>query len=84
MIKIKNGVFAVEGSKSEICAELSTIIHELYEGKALSKKEIEKSMQLAFLSESELEEERKKAKKEFEQTKKEAIEKISELIKELL
>ena len=84
MIKIKNGVFVVDGSKSEICAELSTIIHELYEGKALSKKEIEKSMQLAFLSESELEEEMKKAKKEFEQTKKEDIEKISELIKELL
>ena len=84
MIKIKDGRLEVEGSKSEIYAELTTIIHELYEEKTLSKKGIEKSMRLAFLRESELEEERKKAKKEFEQAKKEAIEKISELIKELL
>ena len=30
MIKIKDGRLEVEGSKSEIYAELTTIIHELY------------------------------------------------------
>lgn len=74
MIKIKDGVVDAEGSKMELYVELSTIIHELYERKKLSKEEIEEGMKLAFLSESEL----------MEKIKKEAIEKISELIKELL
>jgi hypothetical protein len=74
MIKIKDGVVDVEGSKMELYVELSTIIHVLYERKKLSKEEIEEGMKLAFLSENEL----------MEKIKKEAIEKISELIKELL
>lgn len=74
MIKIKDGVVNVEGSKMELYVELSTIIHVLYERKKLSKEEIEEGMKLAFLSENEL----------MEKIKKEAIEKISELIKELL
>ena len=74
MIKIKDGVVDVEGSKMELYVELSTIIHVLYEREKLSKEEIEEGMKLAFLSENEL----------MEKIKKEAIEKISELIKELL
>lgn len=74
MIKIKDGVVDVEGSKMELYVELSTIIHVLYERKKLSKEEIEEGMKLAFLSENEL----------MEKIKKETIEKISELIKELL
>ena len=74
MIKIKDGVVDVEGSKMELYVELSTIIHVLYERKKLSKEEIEYGMKIAFLSENEL----------MEKIKKETIEKISELIKELL
>lgn len=74
MIKIKDGVVDVEGSKMEVYVELSTIIHVLYERKKLSKEEIEDGMKIAFLSENEL----------MEKIKKETIEKISELIKELL
>ncbi len=74
MIKIKDGVVDVEGSKMELYVELSTIIHVLYERKKLSKEEIEDGMKIAFLSENEL----------MEKIKKETIEKISELIKELL
>ena len=70
----KKTVVDVEGSKMELYVELSTIIHVLYERKKLSKEEIEDGMKIAFLSENEL----------MEKIKKETIEKISELIKELL
>ncbi len=56
MIKLKNGTLEIEGSKSQIKAELIGIMHEMMEEKMLTEEELRHCIEMAKMSEKDISE----------------------------
>lgn len=76
MIKVNEGKIELKGNKLLIRAELTTLIHALFNSNILTKEEIEKDVAQGFMTDDEL----IKTKKELENR---LDNKIDELLKAL-
>lgn len=65
MLMSNNGEIVVRGSKSDIMADLATLLNSLYERKTLTTEEIDKCVEISKWSEEKLDEEAEKAENEL-------------------
>ena len=76
MLMSNNGEIVVRGSKSDIMADLATLLNSLYERKTLTTEEIDKCVEISKWSEEKLDEEAEKAGNELKVKIKEDLKKM--------
>lgn len=57
MILSDKGEIKISGKQTEVMADLTVIIHSLYEDRLLTKEDIEKAFKFGFMSEDEIDKE---------------------------
>jgi len=65
MLMSNNGEIVVRGSKSDIMADLATLLNSLYKRKTLTTEEIDKCVEISKWSDEKLDEETEKAENEL-------------------
>lgn len=79
MIKVNNGRLDIRGDSLTIETELASIIHFMLVDKVLPKKDIERAIAIAFMSEEEIDKELNKKENDKNDFKKELENILNEL-----